>query len=85
MNRIKLVKNVTSFVVGLGTTKIVNSIIQNNVNPKTVVDQVTVVSAALVIGSMAADATKSYTDTKIDELVTWWNENITNKKPAPTE
>lgn len=76
MTKIKLAKGVVNFVVGMGTSKIVADIIRNNTDPKNIVDNVSMFSAALVIGSMAADATREYTDTKIDELVTWWDEHI---------
>lgn len=80
MNSIKLVKTATSFIVGAGTTKIVSSIIQNNVSPDNVADKVAVTGAAFVIGSMAADATRKYTDSMIDEAVTAYKNAV--KKTA---
>lgn len=74
MDKIEVTKKVISFAVGMGTGKIVNDIIKSNVTADKVIDQVTVVSAGVVIGSMAKDATKSYTDAKIDEIVAKWRE-----------
>ena len=61
-------KYVVSTVVGIGTTKIVRTIINNNIEPETTKDQITVTTASVVIGMMAADATKSYTDSMIDQV-----------------
>ena len=69
MTKLQLVKTATSFIVGAGTTKIVSGIIQNNVSPANAADKVAIAGAAFVIGSMAADATRRYTDSAIDEVV----------------
>jgi hypothetical protein len=61
------VKFVATTVVGLGTTKIVGKIIKNNVSPETLVDKVTVVAAAWVMGGIAHQATKKYTEQAIDD------------------
>lgn len=79
MNKIDLTKTIVSTVVGAGSSKIVHTIIRNNVDPQTAVDSVTVAAGSLVLGSMVADATKKYTDDKIDALVSWWKTNITEK------
>lgn len=68
MTKLELLKAVVSSIVGIGTTKIVKDIISNNVEIDTPVNQVTVVAGSVVIGAMAADATKEYTDAKIDEI-----------------
>lgn len=81
MSKLSIVKGAINIVVGLGTSKIVADIIRNNTNPTTVVDKVSTVSAAFVIGSMVGDATKEYTDAKIDEIVAWWNEHVKNPQP----
>jgi uncharacterized membrane protein YcjF (UPF0283 family) len=80
MDKLDLTKNVASFVVGTGTTKIVTGIIQNNIVADNLYSKVTVVGAGVVIGMMAADATKSYTNAKIDEAANWWRANV--KKTA---
>lgn len=76
MNKIQFAKNVVTTVVGVGTAKIVSSIISNNTNQENVVDKVTMTSASLVLGAMVADVTKRYTDAKIDEIATFVNENF---------
>ena len=68
MNKLEAVKLVARIVVGTGTTTVSNSIIKNNVDPANILQQVSVGVAAVVIGSMAAEATKSHTDAKIDEI-----------------
>lgn len=78
MNKIALVKNAVSLIVGTGTAKIVSSIISNNTNQENVVDKVTMTSASLVLGAMVADVTKRYTDAKIDQLAAFVNDNFKN-------
>ncbi|WNM72438.1 hypothetical protein SEA_MOSSY_59 [Gordonia phage Mossy] len=68
MLNLNTVKLVTSTIVGLGTSKIVSTIIKNNVNPETVVDTVTITAGSFVIGSMVADAAKAHTDKMIDQV-----------------
>lgn len=76
MNKTAIAKQIVGFVVGAGASKIVKSIIEKNVETEKTTDKVMVASASLVAGSMAADATKKYTDAKIDELVDWWEKNV---------
>lgn len=79
MNVLEIAKTAASMIVGVGTSKIVHSIINNNVDPETAVDTVTIAAGSLVIGSMATDATKKYLDTKIEGAVTW-AQNLKNKQ-----
>lgn len=79
MKKLDIVKAVTTFIVGAGTTQIVNGIVTSNTAPEKVTDKVAVKGASVVIGMMAADATKSYTDEKIDEVAAWYNENFNQK------
>lgn len=67
MNALDIGKAAASMIVGIGTSKIVHSIIDNNVETVAPVDKITVAAGSLVIGSMVADVTKKYLDTKIDE------------------
>lgn len=76
MTKIDLAKNVTRFVVGAGVTKIVSGIVKHNTDPEKVTDIITITTASAALGMMVADKTQEYTDTKIDELVSWWYENI---------
>ena len=79
MTKLELTKAVTSFVVTSGTTKIVNGIIRNNTDPEKVTDTVSIAAASVVIGMMVGDATKKYTDEKIDEFAAWYNKNVKNR------
>ena len=76
MTKTYIAKRVVSVVVGIGTTKIVSSIIQSTTNPESVTDKVAVIASSYVLGSMAVEATRNYTDTKIDELTAWWKINV---------
>lgn len=68
MTKLEVVKFVARLVVGAGTTSVTGSIIKNNATPKNLLDQVCVTGAAVVIGSMASEATKAHTDRRIDEI-----------------
>ena len=73
MNALEITKFAASTIVGVGTSKIVHSIIKNNTNAQTLLDTISLVAASYVIGSMAADATKKYLDEKIDDAVAWYH------------
>jgi hypothetical protein len=79
VDKIKIAKQVVSTIVGIGVSKIVSGIIENNVDTTTIASKVTVASASGVLGWAAADATSDYTDRKIDEITAWWTENVTNR------
>lgn len=76
MDKIELAKNVVKIVSGLGVTRIVGSIVSNQTHVATLPQKVCVVVASGVLGSMAADAMGNYTDEKIDDVVTWYRENV---------
>lgn len=73
MNALDFAKSAASMIVGIGTSKIVHSIIDNNVETAKAIDTVTVAAGSLVLGSMAADATKKYLDAKIDGAAAWFH------------
>ena len=80
MNKIAAVKLATRVIVGVGTTHVTKSIIQNNVVTSNPLESVTVAVASVAIGSMVSEAVKSHTDAQIDSLVDAWN----NAKSAQT-
>lgn len=80
MTPVELTKNVANFIVGAGTYTIARTVIKHHVEPETVTQKVTVNASSLVIASMAAEATTTWTDDKIDRFAAWWNENVTNAK-----
>lgn len=84
MTKIEFAKKVATLIVGMGTTKIVSDVIKNNVEPSNVAEKVTIFAGSMVIGSMASDATKSYTDAKIDAAITWWRQNVSKTEEVPT-
>lgn len=74
IDKLDLTKKVASIIIGAGTTRIVTGIIKNNTAPDKIQDKIAIASAGLVLGAMASDATKKYTDAKIDELAAWYKE-----------
>jgi len=79
VDKLKIAKRVVSTIVGVGTTKIVQGIIENNVDTDHITSKVTVGAASAAIGYAASEKTSSFTDAKIDELAAWWTENITKR------
>jgi hypothetical protein len=76
MTKLDITKTVVSIIIGSGTAKIVHQTIKSNTSPENVVDIVTMYAGAVVIASMVADASKKYTDTKIDEIAIWYRATV---------
>lgn len=79
MKKIELLKKTVRLVVGIGTAKIVNDIIKNNVDTDNTYQKVTVVAASTAIGGAVSELTSSYTDRQIDEIVDFI-QKIKNRK-----
>ncbi|QZE10610.1 hypothetical protein SEA_BILO_35 [Streptomyces phage Bilo] len=76
-SKIDIVKTAVGFVVGFGASRIAKAVIDKNTDEEERLhNRAAVASAQLVVGMMAADAARSYTDRKIDEAVEWWDANI---------
>jgi hypothetical protein len=84
MKSVAVAKKIVSTIVGIGTTKIIKDMIENNVDTDTVYQKVTVGSASVAIGYAVSETTSEYTDRKIDEIVALWQKHVTNRK-NPTE
>lgn len=80
MDKLKVFKFAASVVVGVGTTRIVSGIIRSNVTPKSTIQKLTVMAASLVIGSMAARATRKHLDEMIEEAIEGWKEALIELK-----
>lgn len=80
MDKTKIVKGIASLVVGGVTAKVVKEIIQNNTDPSKVTDKAAVIIASYVLGAIAADAAKKWTDAQIDELIQWWTTKVRTEK-----
>lgn len=76
MTKLDVAKRATSLVVGFGTSAIVAGFIKNNSAPSNTAEKVAMPVAAFVIGMMAVEVTRKYTDVKFDEAVAWYHENI---------
>ena len=72
MTKTEIAKALTSFVVGAATSTVVKEIVKNNTDPEKVADKAAVIIASYVLGAIAADASKKWTDSKIDEIVAKW-------------
>ena len=85
MNKFEIAKKAVTIIVGVGTSKIAQTIISNNVQPETVIDKVTVGTGSIVIGMMASEATKKFTDTKMEEYASAIRELKTKIQEAKQE
>ena len=79
MTKTEIAKAVSTFVVGQTTASVVREIIKNNTDPKKVTDTVAVLVASYVIGAIAADSAKKWTDSKIDELIAKWQKFVAER------
>lgn len=80
MKAIAITKKIVSTIVGIGTAKIVNDIVEANVDTDNVYQKVTVKSASVAIGYAVSETTSEYTDRKIDEAVALWKKIVNNRK-----
>ena len=69
---INTIKKVISVAIGYSTNKVVLAVIESNIDPEKVKDKITVKTGTVVLGGMAAIASKEYTDKKIDEWYADW-------------
>lgn len=80
MKAIAITKKIVSTIVGIGTAKIVNDIVEANVDTDSVYQKVTVKSASVAIGYAVSETTSNYTDRKIDEAVALWKKVVANRQ-----
>lgn len=78
MTKLDITKKVASIIVGIGTCQIITAISVNNTQPQKLTDKVTVTAGSVVMGWIAADVTRAYTDQKIDAIAQWWRENVSS-------
>lgn len=72
-------KAVTGFVIGACTTTVVRALIRQNVALDKTADKVALAVGTYVLGAIAADATKEWTDAKIDELIEQYQKTVKGK------
>jgi len=80
MTKTDVAKQIVTFVVNVGTSKIIHGIVSNNTNPERMTDHISIAVGSIVLGSMVADATRKFTDAKIDELITFWQTKVKTQK-----
>lgn len=80
MKAVSIAKKIVSTIVGIGTAKIVNDIVEANVDTDNVYQKVTVKSASVAIGYAVSETTSNYTDRKIDEAVALWQKHVKKSK-----
>lgn len=76
MDKIDIFKKAANYVVGASVTRVVASVVSNNILAEKTLDRVAVKIGVYVIGGMVSNVSKSFTDAKIDEAVTFWNNHV---------
>lgn len=71
MNKTRIAKGVTTFVVSSGVDHVITEIIKNNVTTKNNYEKVAVFCGRVGIYLAVADAVKIATDSRIDRIVAW--------------
>lgn len=84
MNKTNILKFVTNGVVTVGVGRIANSIIANNISPEKASHKVEVIAGTVVLCGIVKDASRTYTDAKIDSYIAAWNK-IKNRVEEPAE
>ena len=79
MTKTQIAKHVTSAIVGWSTSKVVRNVIENNTEPDGTTDKLAVTIGSYVLGAIAADASKKWTDAQIDKLIAWWTDDVMSK------
>lgn len=69
MKKIEITKKVVRYIASYGSGIIVTSIINNNVRPQRIDQQVGVVVAGFAVGSAVGEVAGNQTDKIIDDLV----------------
>jgi hypothetical protein len=72
-SKLGVVKFVATGIVGIGTGKIINSVIKAHITPETLIDKITVGLASAVMGAMATASSKKFVEQQIDEVVEFGN------------
>lgn len=76
MTKTEFAKAAAGVVVGFGTANLIKQIIKNNVNPDSVSDKAAVLIGSYVLGAIAADAAKEWTDAQIDSIIAQWTKLV---------
>ena len=79
MTKTDIAKKTVSLIVGIGTVKVVKQVIKNNTTSESATDKAAILVAGYILGAIAADASKMWTDDKIDDIVIWWTEVVVPK------
>jgi hypothetical protein len=81
MSYLPVAKLSAQFVAGLGVSKIVSDIINNNVQIATTVQAVTVKVGSIVLGSMMVEQSSNHIERVTNEIVAWRENRKTDKDP----
>lgn len=78
-DKLFIAKMIVRTVVGVSTSKVAHDIIVNNTTVETGADAAKVWVGGIVIGAIVTEHAKEFTETKIDNAITWYDERKSNK------
>jgi hypothetical protein len=70
-NGLPVVKLAINVIAGLGVSKVINDIIQNNTNVVTTADAVKVATGSVVLGAMVVEQASNFTDRQWNNFSEW--------------
>lgn len=76
MDKIEIAKKAVQLVSGFGVSKIISSVVSNNVVVTSLPQKVAVFTASMIAGSLASEILGEHSDAKIDEIVVWYRQNV---------
>lgn len=79
-------KRIVSTIVGFSVSSVVRTIITNNceTDDPTLSEETKIIVSSHVLGMMAANMTKEFTDSQIDDAVALWKKIQDERKNKPT-
>lgn len=73
MDKITATKKIVSGIVGFSVGSVIGAALRNNVTATNTLEKVEVVVAAYAVGSMAAAASRDWSDREIDKIIAWFS------------
>ncbi len=68
-NKIQITKAIVGAIVRFGTGSIVYAIVRNNTTPESAFEKISIPAGSFVLGGIASDAARQYSERMIDDLV----------------
>jgi hypothetical protein len=80
MNTFEITKTVLGFVVGAGVSAIVSQVVDQNTTASNLPHKLIIFAGKTGISLVLNDVVEEHLNKKIDNIETWWTENVTDKE-----